>query len=182
MLKAAEKGNADGMYMLGVVHELGRGVEQSDTLAADWYKKAALTGDAKVLTTLKQRAPESEPVAEALEPPRDCVLGTWSQWQPCSVACGGPRDTHGSQKRRRHTSTHPNRWGKQCGKMVQYVTWQYVTWRAHGAAQCQDGVWVVFLISFGSPTYRGPYYGVLRRITVLVVRAAQTNPSWPPSA
>ena len=42
---AAEQGDANAQYVLGVLYENGLGVEQSNTEAAKWYRKAAEQGD-----------------------------------------------------------------------------------------------------------------------------------------
>ena len=42
---AAEQGDANAQYVLGVLYEDGLGVEQSNTEAAKWYRKAAEQGD-----------------------------------------------------------------------------------------------------------------------------------------
>ena len=39
--KAAEDGNADAQFNLGVMYSKGRGVEQDFARAAHWYRKAA---------------------------------------------------------------------------------------------------------------------------------------------
>jgi TPR repeat protein len=41
---AAEQGDADAQYNLGVCYDNGHGVEQSYTEAVKWYKKAAEQG------------------------------------------------------------------------------------------------------------------------------------------
>ncbi|HPF46303.1 MAG: sel1 repeat family protein [Alphaproteobacteria bacterium] len=41
---AAEKGDMNAQYNLGVMYEHGNGVEQSDKKAAEWYQKAADNG------------------------------------------------------------------------------------------------------------------------------------------
>ena len=45
--KAAEQGNADAQYNLGVMYDHGRGVPQDDAEAVGWYRKAAEQGYAK---------------------------------------------------------------------------------------------------------------------------------------
>ena len=42
---AAEQGDANAQYILGVLYEDGLGVEQSDTEAEKWYRKAAEQGN-----------------------------------------------------------------------------------------------------------------------------------------
>ena len=56
---AAEQGDANAQYVLGVLYENGLGVEQSNTEAAKWYRKAAEHGDtfaAKRLAKLDNEA------------------------------------------------------------------------------------------------------------------------------
>ena len=43
--KAAEDGNADAQFNLGVMYSKGRGVEQDYARAAHWYRKAAEQDD-----------------------------------------------------------------------------------------------------------------------------------------
>ena len=47
MLQAAEQGNADAQFNLGVMYNNGQGVRQDYTQAVQWYRKAAEQGDAK---------------------------------------------------------------------------------------------------------------------------------------
>ena len=47
MLQAAEQGDADAQYNLGVMYANGRGVRQDDAQAVQWYRKAAEQGDAE---------------------------------------------------------------------------------------------------------------------------------------
>ncbi len=42
--KAAENGDMNAEFNLGVMYENGQGVEQSDLKAAEWYQKAADNG------------------------------------------------------------------------------------------------------------------------------------------
>ena len=42
----AERGDAGAQYTLGWMYCNGRGVKQDDSLAVDWYRKAAEQGDA----------------------------------------------------------------------------------------------------------------------------------------
>ena len=42
--KAAEDGDMNAQFNLGVMYENGQGVEQSDLKAAEWYQKAADNG------------------------------------------------------------------------------------------------------------------------------------------
>ena len=52
--KAAEAGDADGMYKLGRMYELGRGgLLKDDAEAVSWYQKAAEAGSAKEPVVLK---------------------------------------------------------------------------------------------------------------------------------
>jgi hypothetical protein len=44
--KAAEQGDTDAEYSLGMMYEDGQGVPQDDTQAAAWLRKAAEQGDA----------------------------------------------------------------------------------------------------------------------------------------
>lgn len=45
-LKAAEQGDRDAQYNLGLMYRKGKGVEQSESKAFEWYLKAADQGDA----------------------------------------------------------------------------------------------------------------------------------------
>ena len=45
-LQAAEQGDADAQFNLGVSYDNGTGVEQDDSEAARWYRKAAEQGHA----------------------------------------------------------------------------------------------------------------------------------------
>ncbi|MCY1306228.1 Sel1-repeat-containing protein YbeT [compost metagenome] len=42
--KAAEQGNADAQFFLGIAYARGDGVEQDLSAAAEWYAKAAAQG------------------------------------------------------------------------------------------------------------------------------------------
>lgn len=44
ILNAAEKGNAEAQFKLGIMYGNGQGVSQNDTQAIDWYRKAAEQG------------------------------------------------------------------------------------------------------------------------------------------
>ena len=44
-LKAAELGNADAMFGIGLLYEYGHGVDQDDEKAMEWYLKAAELGN-----------------------------------------------------------------------------------------------------------------------------------------
>ena len=44
MLQAAEQGNADAQFNLGVMYDNGRGVRQDYAQAVQWYRKAAEQG------------------------------------------------------------------------------------------------------------------------------------------
>ena len=46
MLQAAEQGNVDAQFNLGVMYDNGRGVRQDYAQAVQWYRKAAEQGDA----------------------------------------------------------------------------------------------------------------------------------------
>ncbi len=43
-MEAAEKGDMNAQYNLGVMYEHGHGVEQSDLKASEWYQMAADNG------------------------------------------------------------------------------------------------------------------------------------------
>ena len=45
--KAAEQGDADAQFMLGISYVQGKGVAQGDKQAATWFRKAAEQGNAK---------------------------------------------------------------------------------------------------------------------------------------
>ena len=49
---AAEQGNADAQYNLGVMYDNGRGVPQDDKTAVKWYRLAAEQGDASAQSNL----------------------------------------------------------------------------------------------------------------------------------
>tara|TARA_R110000765_G_scaffold324976_2_gene416497 strand:+ start:916 stop:1131 length:216 start_codon:yes stop_codon:yes gene_type:complete len=43
---AAEQGDADAQYNLGIMYDTGRGVPENDAEAVRWYRLAAEQGDA----------------------------------------------------------------------------------------------------------------------------------------
>ena len=45
--KAAEQEHAQAQVNLGIMYQLGQGVSQDYTKAAEWYRKAAEQGDTK---------------------------------------------------------------------------------------------------------------------------------------
>lgn len=45
LMEAAEGGDADSQYVLAVIYETGKGVEQSNKEAAKWYTKSAEQGN-----------------------------------------------------------------------------------------------------------------------------------------
>lgn len=49
---AAEDGHAESMFLLGVAHALGKGVERDDALAARWFHQAARKGHTRARTSL----------------------------------------------------------------------------------------------------------------------------------
>ncbi len=49
---AAEDGHAESMFLLGVAYAQGKGVEQSDTVAARWFHQAARKGHSRARTSL----------------------------------------------------------------------------------------------------------------------------------
>ena len=51
--KAAEDGDVDAQYNLGVMYEHGHGVEQSDLKAGEWYQLAADNGHPEAPTALQ---------------------------------------------------------------------------------------------------------------------------------
>lgn len=51
--KAAEQGDADAQYNLGVMYEHGHGVDQSDLKAGEWYQRAADNGHPEAPTALQ---------------------------------------------------------------------------------------------------------------------------------
>ncbi len=60
--QAAEKGNADALYNLGILYEHGLGVEQDYDKAREYYEKAIATGDEyikQLATDNLNRLPES---------------------------------------------------------------------------------------------------------------------------
>ena len=56
--KAAEQGNADAQYMLGVAYMSGDGVVQDEAEAMKWYRKAAEQGHVGAKSSLN-----TEPVS-----------------------------------------------------------------------------------------------------------------------
>jgi TPR repeat protein len=58
--KAADAGDRDGMYYLGVMYENGRGVNQDQQQALMWYRKSAKLGLGDAENTLT-RLGESPP-------------------------------------------------------------------------------------------------------------------------
>ena len=52
--KAAEQGNANAQYNLGIMYYNGRGVPEDDSEAVRWFKKAAAQGYANAKKTLQQ--------------------------------------------------------------------------------------------------------------------------------
>ena len=50
--KAAEQGNSNAQFSLGVMYENGRGVKENYTRAIEWYEKAAEQGNVKAQYTL----------------------------------------------------------------------------------------------------------------------------------
>lgn len=48
----AENGDAQAEYIMGVLHENGRGVKADPAAAAEWYRKAALQGHGRAQTNL----------------------------------------------------------------------------------------------------------------------------------
>jgi len=55
MLQAAEQGNADAQFNLGVMYDNGRGVRQDYAQAMQWYRQAAEQGDAHAQLALGLR-------------------------------------------------------------------------------------------------------------------------------
>jgi TPR repeat protein len=55
LTKAAEQGNAEAQFNLGVMYAKGEGVPQDDKEAAKWYTKAAEQGDAEAQYNLGRR-------------------------------------------------------------------------------------------------------------------------------
>ena len=55
--KAAEKGNADAEYGLGMAYLRGKGIAKSDSLGYDWLKKAAQQGHAETATGSPRTCP-----------------------------------------------------------------------------------------------------------------------------
>ena len=51
---AAEQGNANAQYNLGVMYAEGRGVPKNEQVAAAWYRKAAEQGHASAQQKLFQ--------------------------------------------------------------------------------------------------------------------------------
>ena len=47
LMRAAEAGDADAMYYLGLMYQLGSGGERNYQTAAEWYEKAAEAGNSK---------------------------------------------------------------------------------------------------------------------------------------
>ena len=51
-LQAAEQGNAQAQFNLGLMYDQGRGVRQNHAQAVQWYRKAAEQGDAEAQLNL----------------------------------------------------------------------------------------------------------------------------------
>ena len=49
---AAEEGNTTAMIAVGNIHEYSEGPEKNDSLAMEWYTKAADAGDIDALVTI----------------------------------------------------------------------------------------------------------------------------------
>src|SRR5262249_50076156 len=62
--KAAEKGNADAMYNLGLAYANGQGVVQDYTKAREWYEKAAEKGSENAMAGLGIRYADGQGVVQ----------------------------------------------------------------------------------------------------------------------
>jgi len=62
--KAADQGDAQAQYNLGVMYDKGEGVAQNKTEAAHWYRKAADQGDAQAQYNLGVMYDKGEGVAQ----------------------------------------------------------------------------------------------------------------------
>jgi len=49
---AAEDGEPESMFLLGVAYAQGKGIERNDTLAARWFHEAARKGHARARTSM----------------------------------------------------------------------------------------------------------------------------------
>lgn len=84
--RAAEQGDAEGQYNLGLMYDKGQGVPQDFTRAYMWYHLAAKTlngDDAVVAIKLRDRVASrmsAEQIAKALEMARRCQQ---SQFKEC---------------------------------------------------------------------------------------------------
>ena len=52
-MKAAELGDSDAMYNLGVMYYSGEGVEMDESTANEWFKKAADAGNENAAVFLR---------------------------------------------------------------------------------------------------------------------------------
>ena len=52
--KAADLGDSNAQYSLGVLYAQGRGVSMDEALALDWYRKAAEQGNARAIEALQR--------------------------------------------------------------------------------------------------------------------------------
>jgi hypothetical protein len=53
--KAAESGNREAQYGLGMAYLRGRGIQKSDSLGYEWLKKAAAQGHAEAQKEVAKR-------------------------------------------------------------------------------------------------------------------------------
>jgi TPR repeat protein len=53
--QAAEKGNRDAQYGLGMAYLRGKGIQKSDSLAYDWLKKSADAGHVEAKKEVAKR-------------------------------------------------------------------------------------------------------------------------------
>ena len=68
--KAAKQGDAHAQFALGVMYEVGQGVDQSDSMAMRWYSKSAAQGNELAQTRIdgifaKRRASSAAAAAES---------------------------------------------------------------------------------------------------------------------
>lgn len=52
--KAADAGDAAGMFNLGIMYEDGRGMPRDDAQALSWFRKAADAGNQNAVQALKR--------------------------------------------------------------------------------------------------------------------------------
>ncbi len=100
--EAAEQGDADAQYSLGLIYANGQGVPRDHAEAAKWYRKAAEQGHAKAQYRLGFMYEYGVGV------PRDLVLAhMWSNLAATHLEPGIDRDTAVNNRERAAKSMTP---------------------------------------------------------------------------